>query len=92
MRTTKSTGQYSKKYGKSILFSHWTVREKARGTGSEQIKGEGIMEERTYTVMSRTGSWNIAIGIVSMVVGITAGVLLIISGSKLLIGRSKIIF
>ena len=48
------------------------------------------MEERTYTIMSRTGGWNIAIGIATMVVGITAGVLLIISGAKLLIGRSKI--
>ncbi|MBR6257204.1 MAG: hypothetical protein IKR23_07470 [Lachnospiraceae bacterium] len=50
------------------------------------------MEERTYTIMSRTGGWNIAIGISTMVIGITAGVLLIISGAKLLRGRSKIMF
>ena len=42
--------------------------------------------------MSRTGGWNIAIGIATMVVGLTAGVLLIISGGKLLVGRSKIMF
>ncbi|MCR5251717.1 MAG: hypothetical protein K6E50_14055 [Lachnospiraceae bacterium] len=50
------------------------------------------MEERTYQIMSRTGGWNIALGIVSIVVGLSAGVLLIIGGSKLLAGRSKIIF
>ena len=50
------------------------------------------MEERTYQIMSRTGGWNIALGIVSIVVGVSAGVLLIISGGKLLAGKSRIMF
>lgn len=58
----------------------------------ESYLKEDNMEERTYTIMSRTGGWNIAIGIATMVVGLTAGVLLIISGGKLLVGRSKIMF
>ncbi|MBR3307455.1 MAG: hypothetical protein IKI75_09430 [Lachnospiraceae bacterium] len=50
------------------------------------------MEERAYTVMKRTGGWNIALGIVTMVVGLSAGVLLIIGGAKLLSNKSNIMF
>ena len=50
------------------------------------------MEERTYEIMNRTGGWNIALGIVSIVVGVTAGVLLIIGGGKLLAGKNRIMF
>lgn len=50
------------------------------------------MDEKIYKLMSGTGGWNIALGIVSLLVGVATGVLLIVSGAKLLAGKSKILF
>lgn len=50
------------------------------------------MGEKIYKIMSGSGSWNIALGIITITVGIVSGVLLIVSGANLLKNRTKIIF
>lgn len=42
--------------------------------------------------MSRSGAWNIAIGIVVMVTGIASGVILIVNGAKLIKQKYQITF
>lgn len=42
------------------------------------------MNEKIYNTMSRSGSWNIAIGITVIVVGVASGVMLILNGAKLI--------
>ena len=50
------------------------------------------MEEKTYKTMGRSGSMNIAVGVIVTVVGITCRVLLMVTGAKLLKVKSKILF
>ncbi|MBR1477727.1 MAG: hypothetical protein IJ608_07175 [Lachnospiraceae bacterium] len=49
-------------------------------------------EEKLYKVLKRSGGWNIALGVFTLVCGITTGILLIISGAKLLAGKGKLLF
>lgn len=42
------------------------------------------MNEKIYNTMSRSGTWNLAIGITVIVVGIASGVMLILNGAKLI--------
>lgn len=42
------------------------------------------MNEKIYNTMSRSGSWNIAIGITVIVVGVASGVMLLLNGAKLI--------
>lgn len=42
------------------------------------------MNEKIYNTMSRSGSWNLVIGITVIVVGIASGVMLIVNGVKLI--------
>lgn len=50
------------------------------------------MNEKVYKTMSRSGAWNIAIGIVVMVTGIASGVMLIVNGAKLIKQKYQITF
>lgn len=48
--------------------------------------------EKVYTVMAKSGAWNIAIGITLIVVSVAAGVISIINGALLLKNRSGLTF
>ena len=50
------------------------------------------MIEKVYKTMSRSGAWNLAIGVVVMVTGIASGVMLIVNGAKLLKQKYQITF
>ncbi|MBR0164914.1 MAG: hypothetical protein IJQ12_09605 [Lachnospiraceae bacterium] len=50
------------------------------------------MEEKTYKLMSRSGTMTMVFGILAIVLGTAMGVTLIVNGAKLLAGRKKIIF
>ncbi|MEE1195292.1 MAG: hypothetical protein UHS54_00195 [Lachnospiraceae bacterium] len=50
------------------------------------------MNEKVYKTMSRSGAWNLAIGVVVMVTGIASGVMLIVNGAKLLKQKYQITF
>jgi len=50
------------------------------------------MEEKTYNLMGNTGTFNMVLGICSIIIGISVGVLLIVSGANLLTDRKKLTF
>lgn len=48
--------------------------------------------EKVYKVMTTSGAWNIAIGIVLIAVSVTAGVISIVNGASLLKNKSDLTF
>lgn len=50
------------------------------------------MNEKVYKTVSRSGAWNLAIGVVVMVTGIASGVMLIVNGAKLIKQKYQITF
>ncbi len=48
------------------------------------------MEEKMYKTMSRTGSANVVIGILTLAVGIATGVMLLVTGANLLKKKEKL--
>jgi len=50
------------------------------------------MEERTYTLLGRTGAANVVLGIIAITVGIAVGVITIVNGAKLMKGKKYISF
>lgn len=48
--------------------------------------------EKIYKVMTTSGAWNIAIGIILIVVSVTAGVISIINGATLLKNKTDLTF
>lgn len=50
------------------------------------------MEERTYTLLGRTGAANVVLGIIAIVAGIAVGVITIVNGAKLMRGKKYISF
>lgn len=50
------------------------------------------MEEKAYKTMGKTGAFNLALGICTLVVGIAIGIVMIIHGAKLLRSRKNILF
>ncbi len=56
-------------------------------------KQEGLnVEEKIYKTMGRTGSSNIAVGILVLVCGVVTGVLMIVTGANLLRKKGKVLF
>ncbi|MDO5409692.1 MAG: hypothetical protein Q4F21_04475 [Lachnospiraceae bacterium] len=48
--------------------------------------------EKVYHVMTTSGAWNIAIGIILIVTSVTAGIISIINGASLLKNKSDLTF
>lgn len=48
--------------------------------------------EKVYKVMTTSGAWNIAIGIILIAVSVTAGVISIVNGASLLKNKSDLTF
>ena len=56
------------------------------------FNGGGIMSEKIYKTMGKTGAWSIAFGVILIVTGLTVGIMQIIYGGKLLMDRKDITF
>lgn len=50
------------------------------------------MQEKTYTLLGRTGAANVVLGIITLVAGIAVGVITIVNGAKLMRGKKYISF